>query len=448
MKRIIKVRLYPTKEEKQKLRQLQLRCSYLYNRVNYVLRQQYFSFGKVKISDGVLYNLAKDLPEYKALPSDVAQEVLKKLSEDWKSFLKLKKLQEKGELPPHIKKVSPPKYKKDRKRNQTLPINIYVKTSRSYRLGNYSFELTVPKDINSKRLKIRAKYSIPYENVKSFGRTEIFCKAGEWWCYVSANLQPPETEATGEKTAGIDFGIRNFLTLAVETDKGVEVFQFKSRELIKDYKRWNKKIAEYQSLLNRSGTKTSKRLQKLYVKRDRRLKQSINAILNFVVEVCKLRKVKKVYVGDLTGIREDKDFGKLNVLLHNFWVRAYVTKRLEKKLTEAGIGFEPIPEYNTSSRCFKCNNPVKRPKQHYVICPKCGKLNADLNGAINILKRGKQKAIPLETVSLYHFKWVRGRINSWIPVVTGKADKPACQSPGLSLCGKVETAKSPYFNGG
>jgi len=439
MKKTIKVRLYPTKEEKQKLRQLQLRCSYLYNRVNYILRQQYFSFGKVKVTEYNLYYIAKDLPEYKSLPSDIAQEVLKKLSEDWKSFLKLKKLQKKGELPPHIKKVSPPRYKKDRKKKQTLPMNIYIKTGRSYRLGNYSFELTVPKDINSRRLKVKAKYSIPYENVKNFSRAEIFCKAGEWWCYVSINLQSSETEPTGEKIAGIDFGIRNFLTLAVETDKGVEVFQFKSRELVKDYKRWNREIAKYQSLLIRSGAYTSKRLQKLYVKRNRRLKQSINAILNFVVKICKLRRVKKVYVGDLTGIREDKDFGKLNILLHNFWVRAYVMKRLEEKLTEAGIGFEPIPEYNTSSRCFKCEAKVKRPRQHYVICPKCGRINGDLNGAVNILKRGKKK-LSLENVSLYHFKWVRGRVNSWLPVVTGQADKPAC-----SL--RRETAKSPILMG-
>lgn len=440
MKKIIKVRLYPTKEEKQKLRELQLRCSYLYNRVNYALRQQYFSFGKVKASEYTLYHIAKDLPEYKSLPSDVAQEVLKKLSEDWKSFLELKKLQEKKKLPPHIKKVSPPRYKKDRKKKQTLPMNIYIKTGRSYRLGNYSFELTVPKDINNKRLKVKAKYSIPYENVKSSGRAEIFCKVGEWWCYVSINLQSPETKLTGEKIAGIDFGIRNLLTLAVETDKGVEVFQFKSRELIKDYKYWNRKIAEYQSILNKSGARTSKRFQKLYVRRDRRLKQSINATLNFVVEICKLRGVKKVYIGDLTGIRKDKDFGKLNVLLHNFWVRAYVMKRLEEKLTEAGIGFEPIPEYNTSSKCFKCGSSVKRPHQHYVICPNCGKLNGDLNGAVNILKRGKRKGIPLEIVSLYHFKWVRGRVNSWIPVATGEGDKPPCSLP-------LETAKSPISMG-
>jgi len=43
----------------------------------------------------------------------------------------------------------------------------------------------------------------------------------------------------------------------------------------------------------------------------------------------------------------------------------------------------------------------------------------------NTLKRGR-KSLPLETVSLYHFKWIRGRVNFFIPVVTGEGDKPPC----------------------
>jgi len=425
MKRIVKVRLYPDKNGREKLRKLQLRCSHLYNRVNYILRQRFLSFGKVIVNDGVLYRLAEDLPEYKALPSDIAQEVLKKLAEDWKSFKKLRELEQKGKLPPHVKKVNPPKYKKDRKRNVTLPMNIYVKSSRSYRLQDYFFELTVPKDINSKRLRIRAKYSILYENIRSFGRAEIFCKAGEWWCYVSVNIPSLESKPTGEKIAGIELGIRNLLTFAVETEKGVEVFQFKSKELVKDYKYWNRRIAKYQSVANRSKHFKTKKLQKLYLKRDRRLKQSINSILNRIVDICKLKGIKEVYIGDLTGVKEGKDFGKLNVLLHNFWIRAYIMKTLKIKLNEAGIGIKPIPEYYTSSNCFKCGSSVKRPHQHYIICPNCGRINADLNGAINILKR-RRKDLSLETLFFYNFKWVRGRINSWIPVETGQADKPAC----------------------
>lgn len=434
MKKIIKVRLYPKRDEKQKLKELQIRCSHLYNRVNYILRQKFFSSEKIQVSDGILYKIAKNLPEYKNLPSDIAQEILKKLSEDWKSFLKLKQLEKEKKLPSHIEKVSPPKYKKNRKKNLIIPMNIYIKTNRSYKLGNFSFELVVPKNISNRRLKIRAKYSIPYENVSKFGRAEIFQKGGKWWCYATVDLgsKHHEIQENHEKKriAGIDLGIRNLITLAFETETGVEVFQFKSRELIKDYKYWNRKIAEYQSTLNKNGHCTSKRLQNLYIKRDSRLKHAINAALNFIVKICRENKIKKVYIGDLTGIREKKDFGKLNILLHNFWIRAYLIRRLKEKLEEAGIGLKPIPEWNTSSECFKCGNPVKRHYQHCVICPVCGKINADLNGSVNILKKAYQfKGLSWkikEKIFFYPYVWVRKNTNLWQPVATGQADKPAC----------------------
>jgi len=87
--------------------------------------------------------------------------------------------------------------------------------------------------------------------------------------------------------------------------------------------------------------------------------------------------------------------------------------------------FTPIPESYTNSKCLKCGKSVKRPHQHYVVCKNCGKLNADLNGAVNILKRGS-KNLSLEIFPLCQFKWIRGKVNSWLPVETGKGDKPPC----------------------
>ncbi len=43
-----------------------------------------------------------------------AQAVIQKNEEAWKSFFKLLDLRKQGKLPPHIKKISPPGYWKDR----------------------------------------------------------------------------------------------------------------------------------------------------------------------------------------------------------------------------------------------------------------------------------------------------------------------------------------------
>ena len=106
LKRTLKARLYPTGEQRQILRELQIRCAKLWNRANYLIRQEYFKSGKI-LSYETVYNLVKNSPDYKALPTDIAQAVLKKLSESWKSFEELKKLEEIGKLPEHIKKSFP-----------------------------------------------------------------------------------------------------------------------------------------------------------------------------------------------------------------------------------------------------------------------------------------------------------------------------------------------------
>jgi len=78
LRRTLKVRLFPTGQQKQILRELQIRCAKLWNKANYFIRKEYFKSGII-LSYNQVYNLLKNSPEYKALPTDIAQAVLKKL---------------------------------------------------------------------------------------------------------------------------------------------------------------------------------------------------------------------------------------------------------------------------------------------------------------------------------------------------------------------------------
>ncbi len=424
LKRTLKVRLYPTGEQKQALKELQIRCVKLWNRANYLIRQEYFKSGKI-LSYETVYNLVKNSSDYKALPTDTAQAVLKKLSESWNSFKELKKLEEENKLPKHIKKVSPPKYFKDRKKNQTLPMSVIpILAPRSYSLGDFSFSFAVPKDFKQtygikKRLEILATYKIPYSSYK-LKRAEILNRNGKWYVHISVEIPKAGIDKTQKVNyASIDLGIRNLITLAVyESDKKLtRVYQFKAKELLKEWKYWNRRIAKYQSKLAKSGHKGySLKLRKLYEKRNKRLKVAIQQMANKIVQILERYGVKEVFVGDLTGIREGKDYGKkLNKLLHNFWIRKEILRVLSYKLEEAGIGLTPIPEAYTSKVCFNCGLEVKRPKQHFIVCQKCGKLHSDTNGAINILKRGlKLKSLEWNKVREIHLVWKFKRTNRWI----------------------------------
>jgi len=52
--------------------------------------------------------------------SAIAQQIINKNNEAWRSFLKLKKLEKLGRLPEHIKRVSMPRYWKKNGRRERL----------------------------------------------------------------------------------------------------------------------------------------------------------------------------------------------------------------------------------------------------------------------------------------------------------------------------------------
>jgi len=309
LKRTLKVRLYPTGEQKQILRELQIRCAKLWNRANYLIRQEYFKSGKI-LSYETVHNLVKNSPDYKALPTDIAQAVLKKLSESWKSFEELKKLKKENKLPKHIKKVSPPKYFKDEEIKQTLPMSVIpILAPKSYSLGDFYFDVVVPKDIKQaynikKRLVILATYKIPYSSYK-FKRAEIINKNGKWYVHISVEIPKPKvSNSKATNYAGIDLRARNLIVLAIhDADKKlIRAYQFKSKELWKEWKYWTKRIAQYQSKLAKSGHKgSSLRLKKLYEKRQKRLKIAIQQMANKIVQILKRYNVKKSLFGRFNG---------------------------------------------------------------------------------------------------------------------------------------------------
>ncbi|EDP73587.1 RNA-guided endonuclease TnpB family protein [Hydrogenivirga sp. 128-5-R1-1] len=416
MKRIIKVRLYPIKEQRNVLKELQIRCSKLYNYANYLTRQNYFKTGNI-YNYNTLCKLLKDTKDYKALPSDIAQEVLKKLSEDWKSFKQLKELQKKGKLPPHIEKVSPPKYKKNRKLNKTIPMNIFIKSSRSYKLTDYGFEFATPRDLSNKRLFILAKYNIPYKQY-SLKRAEIINKSGKWYVYISIEIPESQNKKNRRNYASIDFGARNLIAVAIyrEKQKTVNIYQFKSKELWKEFKYWDRQIEKYQSKINKQGIHKTRRLKRLYDKREKRIKQAINSMINKLIELLNRYNVKTLYIGDLTGIRDNIDYGKyLNKLLHNFWIRSKIQTQIEYKAKAEGIEIISIPEYYTSSKCIVCDSKTERPVRSVVICKECKtKIHSDTLGAINILFRGIGKDINIKKINEIHFVFRYKQINRWI----------------------------------
>jgi len=94
-----------TIEDRPKLRELADNCARLWNEVNFERRQAYIHYRRFSWYPKHLYRKYAPL-----VGSAAAQQVINKNNEAWRSFLKLKRLERLGRLPPHITRVSMPRY--------------------------------------------------------------------------------------------------------------------------------------------------------------------------------------------------------------------------------------------------------------------------------------------------------------------------------------------------
>ncbi len=80
-------------------------------------------------------------------------------------------------------------------------------------------------------------------------------------------------QSKGRLSAGIDLGVNNLMAVYVENG---ESFLVKGRPLKSIDFYWQRGIADYQSKLNKSGAKTSRKLKKLHEKAKLQAKHYIN----------------------------------------------------------------------------------------------------------------------------------------------------------------------------
>ena len=95
-----------------------------------------------------------------------------------------------------------------------------------------------------------------------------------------------------------------------------------------------------------------------------------------------------IAIGDLEGVRKNDKGRKVNRKVNSmpfYRLKEYI----RYKAFERGILVIEVPEYNTSKQCSRCGSlRTERPSQGLFICEDCGyQINADVNGAKNILKR-------------------------------------------------------------
>ena len=161
---------------------------------------------------------------------------------------------------------------------------------------------------------------------------------------------------------------------------------------------WQKRIAEYQSKINKSGCKKSRRLKRMHEKAKLQAKHYINTAVKQTVEKLYQLGVSRIVVGYPKEIARNSNKGKKqNFILSHVWRFNYVIKRLKEVAEEYGINVEVVNEAFTSKTCPLCGKPHDGARfvRGLFKCPAEGLvMNADLVGAFNILKKVVRRITP------------------------------------------------------
>lgn len=272
---------------------------------------------------------------------------------------------------------------------------------------------TLPKDLREKhggRLILRTKGILRFHGKAKTLELWYDRVKRRWYAHQVVEVPEPDRESRPERYAALDLGARVLAAVAIQ-DMDRQLL-FSGRKVWKDFQYWTKRIAEEQAKLARAGRKTSRQLRRLYQVRTRRLKHAFTALAKEIARILRRQRITVLFIEDLTGIREDMDFGPKNLLVHNFWAFRMLRNLVEAACTRAGIKIIPIEPRSTSSKCAVCGSPVSRPVRHKAVCENCGCVwHADANAALNILLLGPSKghgaeATPLKPLA---YRWNRHR---------------------------------------
>jgi len=368
MKRTNTVKLVVDKNTHEKLKELAITSAKVWDEVNWLRMQQFKKGERIDFT-----KTEKEVYEkYKQVLKVNVQQITRKNVEDWKSFFSLIKEKKEGKLPKWFK-PRPPGYWKDE--NRYYKLMIIIRNDR-YKLDEEN-RIIYLKDF---KLALRFKGKLKWHGKQ--GRLEIIYDETRksWYAHIPVEVENV-TETKGNLRASVDLGIVNLATVYVEDGTW---YIFKGGSVLSKYESYSKRISRVQKGLIRHRQRRSRKLKLLYDKRRRFLKHVINSMVRKIMEEVKDKGVSEVVIGYPKDI--DKNHG--NKLTVNFWNYNYIIRRFEEIGEELGMKITKVDESYTSKTCSLCGEAHKsgRVKRGLFMCPHIGKvINADLNGAINIL---------------------------------------------------------------
>ncbi len=321
-------------------------------------------------------NLENEI-NYRLLKTQVSQQCLRLLDKNIKSYVKSIKDYSKNKTK-YKGKPKLPNYKKD--------VNMLVYTNQSCTIKNGYINL-------SKDLKIKIpQYEKYHERIKNFQQVRILPKFDKTFdIEIIYNYDCKNEQLNYDLYSSIDLGIDNLATIVFPDSKPI-LFNGK---LIKSKNQYfNKSISKLKSKFT-NNQKTSKQIRCLYSKRERQLNDIFHKISKQIINLLIDKGIGNLVVGYNKGWKDSINIGKRNNQTFVNIPYLKLIDYLKYKCEMCGIKLTIIEESYTSKCDSLAHEQIEKHESYLGKRIKRGLfqsstdklINADVNGALNILRK-------------------------------------------------------------
>ena len=361
----------------------------LYNLANYTVRQEFIHNGKY-LNNGAVYHRVKKSDAYCALPRKVSNQVLLQVHQAWVSFFEAIKLWRKQ---PEFFLARPriPGYKHKTKGRNLVVYETGAIGKRKLRQG-----IVAPSQLG-------LEFATDKPNVK---QVRVVCRKGYYVVeIVYEQSVKPNPNLDYSLIAGTDLGVSNLATTA-SNKVGFVPFIVNGRPLKALNQFYNKLKAEWQSQLE-SERYTSQRIIDLSNKRNRRVKDYLHKGSRLVIDRLVAERIGTLVIGYNKGWKQAVQIGRVNNQTFVNIPHAQFVQMLSYKAQLAGIHVIVQEESYTSKCSFLDLEPVAKQKRYagrritrglFRSAGGC-LINADLNGAYNIIRKAISNAFDADGIA-------------------------------------------------
>ena len=363
----------------------------IYDQALYFQRQSYFETkeqGKIKTySYNDLWNIMKSHDKVKSskLDINVKQYIVKQVCISWLSFIKSSieykktpsKFNGKPKMPNYLYKTKDYNIVQVDK-TRFRKIN---EEQNSFNLPCSDYKITVPKQI---RLKDIRQVTIQ----KYFSKIKINI--------IYEDREVIKNQYDLNSAIGIDLGINNLCAITSNDKSFSYIINGRSLKSINQF--YNKKLAELKSQLEKCNKrKSSRAIQKLTQKRNNKIKHYLNCCSKHLINLCIENKVEKIIIGHNKGWKQECNIGKtnnqnfvqipFNILINQIQYKSQKYTDLEVIVAEES--YTSKIDHLALEELKKQENYLGKRIKRGLFKSSVGKLvNADINGAIGILRKG------------------------------------------------------------